>query len=82
MCTYVFPHQHIHPPHYTGHELGIPAHQVPIEGFRFVTRLHYCAPDSVTYGAEAEWGEHEMDYILLAKVWGDVGVGTCVGRGR
>lgn len=52
----------------TGHELGIPAHQVPVDGFRFVTRLHYCAPDSETYGAAAEWGEHEMDYILLAKV--------------
>jgi len=48
-------------------ELGIPAEQVPVDKFKFLTRLHYAAPDSVTYGSEAEWGEHEIDYILFIK---------------
>ena len=42
------------------HELGIPPQQLPLSGFRFLTRLHYCAPDTGTYGPEAEWGEHEV----------------------
>ena len=42
------------------HELGIPAAQLPLSGFRFLTRLHYCAPDTGTYGPRAEWGEHEV----------------------
>lgn len=50
------------------HELGIPASQLSTESYRFLTRLHYCAPDNLTYGEGAEWGEHEMDYILFAKV--------------
>lgn len=29
------------------HELGIPLSDIPLEGFRFLTRLHYCAPDTV-----------------------------------
>ena len=41
------------------HELGIPPRELPLAGFRFLTRLHYCAPDTGTYGPEAEWGEHE-----------------------
>ena len=49
------------------HELGIVGQQLPIEQFKFLTRLHYCAPDNVTYGEEAEWGEHEIDYILFIK---------------
>lgn len=49
------------------HELGIVGQQLPIDKFRYLTRLHYCAPDSVTYGDSAEWGEHEIDYILLIK---------------
>ena len=32
------------------HELGIPAHQLPVAGFRFLTRLHYWAADTVTHG--------------------------------
>ncbi len=34
------------------HELGIPAHEVPIEGFKFLTRLHYWAADTVTHGPD------------------------------
>jgi isopentenyl-diphosphate delta-isomerase len=35
------------------HELGITAKQVPIDDFRFLTRIHYLAPSDGT------WGEHE-----------------------
>ncbi|KAL3141263.1 hypothetical protein ABBQ38_003600 [Trebouxia sp. C0009 RCD-2024] len=50
-----------------GHELGIPAEQLSIDSFKFLTRLHYCASDDGTYGPQAEWGEHEIDYILFVK---------------
>ena len=46
------------------HELGIKAHQVPLEKFDFLTRIHYKAP------SDGKWGEHEIDYILFIK--GDV----------
>lgn len=48
-----------------GHELGIPPHQLPHAAFRFLTRLHYCAADTATWGPQAEWGEHEVDYVLF-----------------
>ncbi|KAJ1480908.1 putative type 1 isopentenyl-diphosphate delta-isomerase 1 [Baffinella frigidus] len=47
------------------HELGIEAEQLPIESFKFLTRLHYWAADVVTHGETAPWGEHEIDYILF-----------------
>ena len=34
-------------------ELGIPAKQVPIDDFHFLTRIHYQAPSN------GLWGEHE-----------------------
>jgi len=40
-------------------ELGIPARQVPLEEFNFLTRIHYKAP------SDGLWGEHEVDYILF-----------------
>ncbi|KAM3538140.1 hypothetical protein ARSEF1564_008939 [Beauveria bassiana] len=43
------------------HELGIKTEQVPIENFRFLTRIHYKAP------SDGKWGEHEIDYILFIK---------------
>jgi len=55
-----------------GHELGIPPHQLPLDEFKFLTRLHYCAADEETYGPKAEWGEHEIDYILFVKADVDV----------
>ena len=55
-----------------GHELGIPPHQLPLDDFKFLTRLHYCAADEETYGPKAEWGEHEIDYILFVKADVDV----------
>ncbi|KZZ99551.1 isopentenyl-diphosphate delta-isomerase [Moelleriella libera RCEF 2490] len=48
------------------HELGIKKEQVPIEKFRFLTRIHYKAP------SDGKWGEHEIDYILFIKTPVDV----------
>ncbi|KAL8966423.1 MAG: hypothetical protein Q9197_005993 [Variospora fuerteventurae] len=42
-------------------ELGIPAKQVPLDQFQFLTRIHYKAP------SDGKWGEHEIDYILIIK---------------
>ncbi|EKX30763.1 isopentenyl diphosphate isomerase [Guillardia theta CCMP2712] len=50
------------------HELGISPSQVPIEDFKFLTRLHYWAADVVTHGPASPWGEHEIDYILFIQV--------------
>lgn len=50
------------------HELGI-ATDTKIN-FKFLTRLHYCAKDNSSSPAgdqSWEWGEHEMDYILVGK---------------
>ncbi|KAK9899615.1 isopentenyl-diphosphate delta-isomerase [Cystobasidium minutum MCA 4210] len=41
------------------HELGIPNAQVPLDGFVYITRIHYLAPSN------GLWGEHEIDYILF-----------------
>jgi len=49
------------------HELGIDPQQLPASAFKYLTRLHYCAADTDTHGAESPWGEHEVDYILLAQ---------------
>lgn len=49
------------------HELGIKQEQVPIENFRFLTRIHYKAP------SDGKWGEHESRFaasqhrVALAK---------------
>jgi len=43
------------------HELGIKAEQVPIDQFKFLTRIYYKAP------SDGKWGEHEIDYILFIK---------------
>jgi isopentenyl-diphosphate delta-isomerase len=32
------------------HELGIPASQLSVKKFKFLTRLHYWAADTVTHG--------------------------------
>ncbi|KAL9127753.1 MAG: hypothetical protein Q9217_003436 [Psora testacea] len=42
-------------------ELGIKKAHVPLERFRFLTRIHYLAP------SDGKWGEHEVDYILFIK---------------
>eukprot|EP00567_Pseudictyota_dubia_P014003 CAMPEP_0197455966 /NCGR_PEP_ID=MMETSP1175-20131217/42147_1 /TAXON_ID=1003142 /ORGANISM="Triceratium dubium, Strain CCMP147" /LENGTH=285 /DNA_ID=CAMNT_0042989965 /DNA_START=188 /DNA_END=1045 /DNA_ORIENTATION=- len=53
------------------HELGIQSSEVPHSCFRFITKFHYWAADTITYGREAPWGEHEIDYVLFAKCEGD-----------
>uniref|UniRef100_A0A7S2PF74 Nudix hydrolase domain-containing protein n=1 Tax=Skeletonema marinoi TaxID=267567 RepID=A0A7S2PF74_9STRA len=50
------------------HELGIPVGELPIENFKFLTRLHYWAADTVTHGEKSPWGEHEIDYVLFITV--------------
>eukprot|EP00903_Cladosiphon_okamuranus_P018596 g17118.t1 len=42
-----------------GQELGIPAGQLPLEDFSFLTKVHYIANSSPI------WGEHEIDYVFL-----------------
>jgi isopentenyl-diphosphate delta-isomerase len=39
-----------------GHELGIPAAQVPLDDFQFLTRIHYASP------SDGKWGEHESRF--------------------
>jgi len=53
------------------HELGIDRKDVPHSEFRFLTRFHYWAADTITYGKEAPWGEHEIDYVLFIKCEGE-----------
>lgn len=60
------------------HELGIKAEQVPLDKFKYLTRIHYLA------ASDGKWGEHEgnndkndvskvtyifaiVDYILFIK---------------
>ncbi|KAL3831822.1 hypothetical protein ACJMK2_023524 [Sinanodonta woodiana] len=43
------------------HELGI---HMEIEDFQFLTRIHYKA-DNIS--ADRHWGEHEIDYVLVAQ---------------
>ncbi|GKY97049.1 isopentenyl-diphosphate delta-isomerase idi1 [Mayamaea pseudoterrestris] len=48
------------------HELGIPLPFIKHEKIQFITRFHYWAADTKTYGASnPPWGEHEVDYILF-----------------
>lgn len=54
------------------HELGIQPSQLPADSFKYLTRLHYCARDVGTWGPDAEWGEHEIDYILFIRAQVDV----------
>ncbi|KAI9486854.1 MAG: isopentenyl pyrophosphate isomerase [Benjaminiella poitrasii] len=43
------------------HELGIKPEEVPIDDFKYLTRIHYLA------ASDGQWGEHEVDYILFIK---------------
>jgi len=43
------------------HELGIKAAQVPIEDFKFLTRIHYKA------ASDGKWGEHESTPHFLSR---------------
>ncbi|KAI8322738.1 isopentenyl pyrophosphate isomerase [Martensiomyces pterosporus] len=50
------------------HELGIKPEQVPLDKFKYLTRIHYVAP------SDGLWGEHEIDYILFIKAEVDLDV--------
>jgi len=43
-------------------ELGIPKEQIPLEAFKYLTRVHYKANSGSSI-----WGEHEIDYILFVQ---------------
>lgn len=47
------------------HELGIDSSYIQHDRIQFLSRFHYWAADTVTYGPEAPWGEHEVDYVLF-----------------
>ncbi|KAL7560012.1 hypothetical protein ACA910_013505 [Epithemia clementina (nom. ined.)] len=56
------------------HELGLNLLSYidnPNDDIKFLTRFHYWASDTVTYGKEAPWGEHEVDYVLFCKIQHD-----------
>ena len=40
------------------HELGIEPQYIPHDKITFLSRFHYWAADTVTYGKDAPWGEH------------------------
>jgi len=50
------------------HELGIKEEELKVEEFKFLTRLHYWAADTVTHGSNSPWGEHEIDYVLFLTI--------------
>mmetsp|Transcript_3550 Transcript_3550/g.8336 ORF Transcript_3550/g.8336 Transcript_3550/m.8336 type:complete len:798 (+) Transcript_3550:65-2458(+) len=50
------------------HELGIPEGQLDPARFKFMTRVHYWAADTLSHGDESPWGEHEIDYLLLYRL--------------
>lgn len=43
------------------YELGIPVSQLPLDSFRYITRVHYFDV------GDGIWGEHEIDYILFVR---------------
>ena len=57
-----------------GHELGINPSYIDHAKIQFLGRFHYWAADTVTYGNEPPWGEHEVDYILFLQSQRDVPV--------
>ena len=44
-------------------ELNIRAEQVPLDRFRFLTRIHYKAP------SDGKWGEHESNEFQVTGIW-------------
>jgi isopentenyl-diphosphate delta-isomerase type 1 len=56
------------------HELGIEKKYISHDQIQFITRFHYWAADTLTYGEDAPWGEHEVDYILFLQVDDDIPV--------
>lgn len=56
------------------HELGIDPASMDHSRIQFLTRFHYWAADTLTYGDRAPWGEHEIDYILFYQPTEDLAV--------
>jgi isopentenyl-diphosphate delta-isomerase len=56
------------------HELGIENKYLAHDQICFLTRFHYWAADTLTYGKDTPWGEHEVDYILFLQVQDEVPV--------
>jgi isopentenyl-diphosphate delta-isomerase type 1 len=53
------------------HELGISPVELSFDSgarFKYLTRVHYWAADTITHGNDSPWGEHEIDYILFVTV--------------
>ncbi|ODV78396.1 Isopentenyldiphosphate isomerase [Suhomyces tanzawaensis NRRL Y-17324] len=50
------------------HELGIPAGDAPLADFTYLTRIHYKSASADS----KQWGEHEIDYILILKTKNDI----------
>eukprot|EP00981_Chlorochromonas_danica_P010768 scaffold3396_cov268-Ochromonas_danica.AAC.12 len=46
-------------------DLGIPFNAVQVDDFKYLTRVHYFALDTVTHGPNSPWCEHEIDFILF-----------------
>uniref|UniRef100_H2YV55 isopentenyl-diphosphate Delta-isomerase n=1 Tax=Ciona savignyi TaxID=51511 RepID=H2YV55_CIOSA len=42
-------------------ELGVPFEQLPIDDIAYITRIHYKA------NSNDQWGEHEIDHVLIAR---------------
>lgn len=55
------------------HELGMDLSSY-LNEIQFLTRFHYWATDTITYGTKKDptWGEHEVDYILFVKTRGQL----------
>lgn len=51
------------------HELGY-QQSISVDDITFVTRYHYWASDTMTYGLDSPWGEHEIDYLLFVRIPG------------
>lgn len=47
------------------HELGIPPAELPIQNFKFLTRLHYWAADTITHGKDRCVGRVVSVELLL-----------------
>lgn len=50
------------------HELGMEPAELRKLSYKYMGRVHYWAADCITHGADAPWGEHEIDYLVLARV--------------
>ena len=55
------------------HELGIPRSQTPVDGFQYLTRIHYLAP------SDGLWGEHEGVFVRPLCVYGSMRSERAVG---